>query len=254
MKKLPLICLFFTGWVQAETFDVFINNFTFSPNNLEIEVGDTVRWTNNQGFHDVVDDAGQFRSGPASATAFVFERTFNSVEEIRYHCSVHSGPGRDINSNMNGRINVVEAQVVEPTFNINQGISGSWFFPDTNGSGFLIDVRPADQFMFAAWFTHDFTDDGRPDEDNGTRWFTMSGTYANDTANLTLIETAGGLFDSGQVVTNSAAGTLTFQFADCSNGTVSYEFTDGSELAGNFPIQRAVPGTESLCESMIVSQ
>ncbi len=253
MKKIILFSLLFSIQATAETHNVFISGFTFTPNDLVIEVGDTVRWTNNQGVHDVMDDDGQFSSGPPSA-GFVFERTFNSVEEIRYHCSVHSGPGRDIANFMNGRINVVEAQVVEPTFNINQGISGSWFFPDTNGSGFLIDVRPADQFMFAAWFTHDFTDEGRPDEDNGTRWFTMSGTYANDTANLTLIETAGGLFDSGQVVTNSAAGTLTFNFTDCSNGTVSYEFTDGSELAGNFPIQRAVPGTESLCESMLVTQ
>jgi plastocyanin len=43
--------------VSAATFDVAVQNNSFSPNNLTIEVGDTVRWTNNSGrTHDVTAD------------------------------------------------------------------------------------------------------------------------------------------------------------------------------------------------------
>ena len=244
------ICLSFV--TNAATFNVEVSNLKFTPNNLEIEVGDTVIWTNIQGFHDVVADDASFSSG-APAFSFVFEKTFNTAEEILYHCSVHSSPGRDINSFMNGRINVIAQQVEpEPTFEINQGISGSWFFPETSGSGFLIDVRPSDQFMFVAWFTYDFSDADRAEDDTGARWFTVSGFYEGNTAVLSLFETSGGLFDSSQSVTSVEVGTVTFEFSDCGTGEVTYEFTDGSGLTGNFPIQRAVPGTESLCESLQV--
>jgi plastocyanin len=91
----------------AETFDVQVRNTSFSPNNLTIEVGDTVRWTNNAGLHDVTADDNSF--GSVTSNSFTFSHTFMSVEEVRYHCSVHSSPGLNINSNMNGRINVVAA-------------------------------------------------------------------------------------------------------------------------------------------------
>jgi len=92
---------------QAVTHDVLVGNNFFSPNDLTIEVGDTVRWTNNSGFHDVTADDGSFNS--VTSNSFTYERTFNSVAEILYYCTVHSSPGLNINSNMNGRINVVEA-------------------------------------------------------------------------------------------------------------------------------------------------
>jgi len=92
---------------QAATHDVSVGNNFFTPNDLTIEVGDTVRWTNNSGFHDVTADDGSFNS--VTSNSFTFSRTFNSIAEILYYCSVHSSPGLNINTNMNGRINVVEA-------------------------------------------------------------------------------------------------------------------------------------------------
>lgn len=91
----------------AETHDVQVGNNFFSPNDLTIEVGDTVRWTNNSGFHDVTADDNSFASQTSSS--FTYSRTFSSVAEILYYCSVHSSPGLNINTNMNGRINVIEA-------------------------------------------------------------------------------------------------------------------------------------------------
>lgn len=95
-------------YAVAATHEVTVGNNFFSPNDLEIEVGDTVRWTNNSGrLHDVTADDGSFASETSSS--FVYERTFNSVGEILYYCSVHSDPGRNRNTFMNGRINVVAA-------------------------------------------------------------------------------------------------------------------------------------------------
>jgi len=92
---------------QAATHDVSVGNNFFTPNDITIEVGDTVRWTNNSGFHDVTADDGSFAS--VTSNSFIFSRTFNSIEEVLYYCTVHSSPGRDINTNMNGRVNVIEA-------------------------------------------------------------------------------------------------------------------------------------------------
>lgn len=110
--KLLLITLTFISPLHANaaTHDVTVGNNFFSPNDLTIEVGDTVRWTNNAGrTHDVTADDGSF-AGP-TASSFTYSRTFMSIEEILYHCSVHSSPGRDRDTNQNGRIVVVAATV-----------------------------------------------------------------------------------------------------------------------------------------------
>ena len=247
MKTLLLLIVLLPVYVIAETHDVRITNFRFAPNNLEIKVGDTVRWTNNQGFHDVVEDNNSFSSGPPSSSAFVFEQTFNTVEEIFYYCSVHSTPGNSIDVFMNGRINVTAD---EPEFEINQGISGAWYFPDTSGSGLLMDVRPSDSFIFAAWFTYDEANDtkiGSPEQ----RWLIAQGNYeAGSASDLPLYSASGGVFDNPQDITLEEVGTMSLEFNDCTAAMVTYSF-EGTELNGEFPIQRVLPGTESLCESLI---
>ncbi len=95
------------GAIAATTHEVqVLDPRSFSPNNLTIEVGDTVRWINAAGGnqHDVTADDGSFAS--VTASSFTFERTFNSIAEILYHCSVHSFAG---GSAQNGRIEVVAA-------------------------------------------------------------------------------------------------------------------------------------------------
>ena len=92
---------------QAATHEVEVRNNFFSPNDLTIEVGDTVHWSSSGGFHDVTADDNSFASPTSSSIDF--SRTFTSIAEILYYCSVHSAPGLNINGNMNGRINVVAA-------------------------------------------------------------------------------------------------------------------------------------------------
>lgn len=90
------------GQVAAETHDVTVQDFNFSPNDLTIQVGDTVRWTNVEGFHDVTAD--DFTWASESGFDWVYERTFDDAGEVLYHCTIHSGPGQPIATSMNGRL------------------------------------------------------------------------------------------------------------------------------------------------------
>jgi len=139
LSSIPLAALWLAAFpmlATAATHDVSVVDNRFSPNDITIKVGDTVRWTNASGGarHDVTSDDGKF-SPSVTASSFTFSRTFNSIDEILYHCTVHSSPGRDRNTRMNGRV-IVEA--AEDPFLINAAISDAWIFPPTGGQGFLI--------------------------------------------------------------------------------------------------------------------
>jgi len=234
---------------NAVTHDVSIVGLSFRPNDLTIAVGDTVRWTNNGGVHDVRSDTGDW----ASAVSFTtYERTFNSVEEIFYHCGVHSAPGQNINTSMNGRISVVEAE--EPTFRINSGLSDAWYFEPTDGQGFFIIVWEESQQIFLSWFTFD-TERPSPDStailgEPGHRWLVAVGDFSGDTATLTVYQRSGGVFDSPEppVGPSVAVGTMTIVWASCTEGLVSYELP-ALGLMGDIPIKRIVLDNVPACEA-----
>ncbi|MGN6518178.1 MAG: plastocyanin/azurin family copper-binding protein [Dokdonella sp.] len=90
----------------------------YSPSNLTINVGDTVRFTNAGGFHNVVSDTGAVTSfrcaagcdgsggnGNASSSSWVAEVTFPTAGTIGFYCEIHGGNG---GSGMSGSI-VVQA-------------------------------------------------------------------------------------------------------------------------------------------------
>lgn len=89
--------------VQAQTTHIVTvgDNF-FSPANLTIQVGDTVRWTNAVGGnpHDVTADDLSFASETASS--FTFNVTFDTPGVFGYYCTIHGSPG----SGMSGTITV----------------------------------------------------------------------------------------------------------------------------------------------------
>jgi PKD repeat protein len=116
-KKLLILavcCIFSIPFsIHAVTHNVSIGDNFFSPNNLTIEVGDTVRWTYSGGRnHDVTAD--DFSWNSPTSSSINYSQTFNSAEEVLYHCTVHSTPGQNINSRMNGRINVTQAEENNP--------------------------------------------------------------------------------------------------------------------------------------------
>lgn len=142
------------------------------------------------------------------------------------------------------------------SFTINPGINDAWFNTITPGQGFLISVFPGIGQMFLAWFTYDTE---RPPVDvdailgePGHRWLTAQGPYSGDTANLTIFMTEGGVFDSAEPVptTDPAGdGTITIEFADCTEGLVNYEITS-LDISGEIPIQRITPDNVALCETL----
>lgn len=110
----------------GQTFDVTVgpqeNKFTFSPDTLNISVGDTVRWTWASDSHSVTSGTdctpnGQFCSpdntncdaGILNNTGFVYEHTFTQAGTYSYFCFLHCFAG------MTGVVNVVPNQRATPT-------------------------------------------------------------------------------------------------------------------------------------------
>jgi plastocyanin len=86
------------------TWNVTIGDGAFVPDNLTIQVNDTVRWTHNgSDAHTVTADDGSFDSSPDCGGLFdlflaacmhsgdTFEWTFNATVEVGYHCEVDDG-------------------------------------------------------------------------------------------------------------------------------------------------------------------
>ena len=97
-----------TGMLPAQTLHLIQTvGSTFSPSDLTINVGDTVRWKNTGGgFHNVAADDGSYRSGDASTSQWVFDHVFTTVGDSRYYCEIHGGKG---GVGMSGIIHVTNA-------------------------------------------------------------------------------------------------------------------------------------------------
>jgi plastocyanin len=78
----------------------------YTPDEVVIVVGDTVTWTNAGGFHNVVAYDGSFSNGGASASAWVYTRTFTTTGVYSYYCTPHESEG------MTGTITVVGGTAV----------------------------------------------------------------------------------------------------------------------------------------------
>jgi len=74
----------------AATHDVTVGDNFFSPANVTIQVGDTVRWNNAAGgnSHNVTANNGSFASPTSSS--FTFSHTFNSAGSVDYRCTIHA--------------------------------------------------------------------------------------------------------------------------------------------------------------------
>jgi plastocyanin len=252
------------GVLHAEVHTVRVLGNAFSPNDLTVQPGDTVRWTLDEQTggggcqyycpptpgHTVTADDGSFSSGPP-AESFVFEYVFEEPGEFFYHCEVHSTAGRDIDQWMNGRV-FVEGGSGAP-FQINAGLNDAWFDPATAGQGMFITVFPAIQQMFFAWFTYDTE---RPPQDlmavvgePGHRWLTAFGPYEGAMATLEIELTSGGLFDAAQPMPESNPdGSVTIQFDGCNAATVSYDVASAG-LEGEIAIQRIATDNVAICEA-----
>ena len=105
--------VFFTSGIYAQaTHNVSASGMSFTPADITIDVGDTVRWTNAGGTHNVNGTTATFAGNPESfgnalGTGWVFDHKFTIAGTYNYRCDQHFGGG------MTGTINVVD-----PTANI----------------------------------------------------------------------------------------------------------------------------------------
>ena len=80
------------GWAQnapqASAGAISIDNFTFTPPELKLKVGDTVTWTNHDDIPHTVVSAGKFRS-KAMDTDNTFTFSFTAAGDYKYFCSLH---------------------------------------------------------------------------------------------------------------------------------------------------------------------
>lgn len=125
------------------------------------------------------------------------------------------------------------------------GLTGSWFEPASSGQGFEIEfypnlAGPSAALVQGAWFTFDTAAPGGADHN---RWYTFSGTGQSGQVNVpvTIFQNTGGNFDAPPITSATAVGTGTLAFADCSNGTFTYAFSDGSGRGGSIPLTRITP-------------
>lgn len=71
--------------------EVAIQEFAFAPADLQVNVGDTVTWTNlDTTSHTITEDNGAFDSGSVAGEQ-TFEFTFETAGEFAYHCDFHPG-------------------------------------------------------------------------------------------------------------------------------------------------------------------
>lgn len=147
---------------------------------------------------------------------------------------------------------------IDPQLNINPGLNGAWFNPNTPGQGITLEILPVTNRAFAAWFAFDTmlpaADATANVGDAGHRWLSGQGVIdaENTTITFDLFLTSGGLFDNNQQVTNSepgAYGTLVIDFEDCSNAMATYTLI-AQELSGSFPLTRISAENVSLCQRL----
>lgn len=75
---------------QPTTHAVKISNFSFNPEALTINSGDTVTWTNDDtANHTIVSDSGSELNSSTIAHGATFSHTFNTAGTFNYHCSIH---------------------------------------------------------------------------------------------------------------------------------------------------------------------
>jgi plastocyanin len=97
VKLVPLVfaAALLAPWsLRAATVDVSVNpDLTYSPKTVTIQSGDTVRWTNAGGTHNVRAADDSFSSGEPASDAWTFSRTFNTPGTYGYYCTLHGSAG-----------------------------------------------------------------------------------------------------------------------------------------------------------------
>ena len=113
------------GSVAAATVNVSFGNFSFSPRNVTINVGDTVVWSNTGGSHTVTGDGSDPFCGSGTIPTSC-SHTFSTAGTFPYHCIPHAG------IDMRGTVTVQSAANTPPSVTITNPVSGAVFAAPAN--------------------------------------------------------------------------------------------------------------------------
>lgn len=93
MRAFVFALAFLAASASAQTtHEVTVSNFEFSPATLTIEAGDTVRWINTNGSHNLRQLTGDEAFGqPDVGAGWTYEFTFTQVGTSTYQCDPHQG-------------------------------------------------------------------------------------------------------------------------------------------------------------------
>jgi plastocyanin len=224
--------------------------YKFQPDDLTINVGDTVTFRSTGGAlgpHNVHADDDSFRcsfgcdgdghNGNGNPHLFwEVHLPFNHVGTITYRCDPHAAMG------MRGVIRVVQGSGTPANVPITPAFTGAWYDPGQAGHGLFLEVLP-DNRLLAWWFT--FTPEGEQ------AWFGNVGVIEGDHATVSALRTVGGRwipnFDPG-AVTQPVWGTLTFSFTDCNHGRVDFASVDASFGEGHMDLTRLTQPAGVACQ------
>lgn len=146
-----------------------------------------------------------------------------------------------------------KAYVLSDKFQINAGLSGAWFNPDTIGQGVYLEVLPSANLLISAWFSYDLlAPETVQKNDFGAsehRWFTLEGQYNEDLMEGIIILTEGGAFDSSEPVINSLFGSVSIQFSSCNRAVMIYNITEPA-ISGSIPLHRQSDVNVALCQEL----
>ncbi|MEX2016958.1 MAG: cupredoxin family copper-binding protein [Candidatus Pacearchaeota archaeon] len=75
---------------EPQTVNLDISGFAFVPATMQINVGDTVIWTNQDSTsHTVTSDSGNELNSPYLSQGQIYSHTFTSSGTFDYHCKPH---------------------------------------------------------------------------------------------------------------------------------------------------------------------
>lgn len=124
-------------------------------------------------------------------------------------------------------------------------LSGAWYNPPTSGQGFVFDINPSQNILFAAWYT--FAHDATPNADaSAQRWYTIQASFVPGISSLDgigIFETSGGVFNTPSIVTTALVGRASVAFHGCATATLGYAFSAGtnSGQTGTVELSRIAP-------------
>jgi outer membrane protein assembly factor BamB len=115
---------------------------------------------------------------------------------------------------------------------VSDAIDGAWFDPASSGQGLMFNTIPAQDTLFATWFTYDT--ETAPDDLRQQHWFTLQGSLGSGgQSTLAILRTTGGALFRVPTSNSQRVGTATVTRLGCDHLRLEYQFDD-SDIAGPF--------------------